>query len=66
MLLTCVGILVWIHLYVRCQNCNHKTSPVESKPKKPKIEPTGKHSYPALQGEPEDATAHEKNKDIKR
>lgn len=46
---------------MRCQNCNRKPSGGESKPKKPKIEETAKHSYPHLRGEPEDETTHGRN-----
>jgi len=34
---------------------------VQGKPKRLKIEPVGKHLYPALQGEPEHATTRKRN-----
>ena len=46
---------------MRCQNCNRKPSVGESKPKRPKIQETAKHSYPHLRGEPEDEKTHDRN-----
>ena len=46
---------------MRCQNCNRKPSVGESKPKRPKIEETAKHSYPHLRGECEDEKTHDHN-----
>ena len=52
---------------MRCQNVNRKPVGGETKPKKLKVEESNRqHSYPPLQGEPEDEHTHTKNMQLLR